>query len=269
MIMLDDVSIAQGKKSIMRGITTTLTSGHIHVIIGPNGTGKSTLLRTLFADLPLQSGRISRDTRVLDCENLPSRKLNTWRQDIAYMPQDTGLDISLSVLEVVVLGGLENLTMHVDQQLLERAMQCLQSAGIADLAHNDVARLSGGQRQMVLFAQILMRNARVMLLDEPVSALDLHYQIAMLDLVREQTREQDLVTIIVLHDLNLACQYADNLLVFSQGSLQASGAPQAIITSELLSDTYGISLDIVYDKAGLPLVQPLSRHHPLNIIRQV
>lgn len=269
MIMLEDVSIAHGKKSVMRGISTTLTSGHIHVIIGPNGTGKSTLLRTLFADLPLQSGRITRDTRVLDCGNHPSRKLNAWRQDIAYMPQDTALDISLSVLEVVVLGGLENLTMHVDQQLLERAMQCLQSAGIAELAHNDVARLSGGQRQMVLFAQILMRNARVMLLDEPVSALDLHYQIAMLDLVREQTRAQDLVTLIVLHDLNLACQYADNLLVFSQGTLQASGAPQAIITAELLSETYGISLDIVYDKAGLPLVQPLSRHHPLNTVRQV
>ena len=179
------------------------------------------------------------------------------------MPQDTTLDISLSVLEIVVLGGLDALTLHIDPAILEQAMDCLSAAGIAELAHRDITSLSGGQRQMALFAQVLMRNARMMLLDEPVSALDLRHQIAMLDLVREQTRARGLVTVIVLHDLNLACQYADNLLIFSGGKLQASGAPGDIVTRDLLAQTYGVALEILHDRAGLPMVQPLSRHHPL------
>lgn len=265
MITLDTLSIAHGTKTIMQGISTTLASGQVHVIIGPNGTGKSTLLRTLFADLPLQSGQIDWQGKSLGPGHPRARFVQQWRQNIAYMPQDTGLDVSLSVLEIVVLGGLDALTMHIDPALLEQAMDCLQSAGIAELAHRDIGSLSGGQRQMVLFAQVLMRDAGMMLLDEPVSALDLHHQIAMLDLVREQTHLRNLVTVIVLHDLNLACQYADNLLVFSHGTLQACGAPQAIITPELLSHTYGVALEIVYDNGGLPMIQPLSRHHPLMI----
>ena len=264
MLILDNLSVAHGKKTIMQGISTTLHSGQVHVIIGPNGTGKSTLLRTLFADLPLNSGQIRWQGKALDTGHHRSRMLQQWRRDIAYMPQDSGLDISLSVLEIVVLGGLETLTMHIDPSILEQAMACLQAAGIADLAHRDIGSLSGGQRQMALFAQVLMRNASMMLLDEPVSALDLHHQIAMLDLVREQTQARNMVTVIVLHDLNLACQYADNLLIFSHGTLQASGAPLEIISSALLSHTYGVALEIVYDHGGLPLIQPLSRHHPLR-----
>lgn len=267
MIVLDNVSVAHGKQTIMQGISTALQSGQLHVIIGPNGTGKSTLLRTLFADLPLHSGKIRWQDNVLSPGQIRVRMQQQWRRDIAYMPQDTGLDISLSVLEIVVLGGLENLTMHIDPVILEKAMSCLQAAGIAELAHRDIGSLSGGQRQMVLFAQVLMRDARMMLLDEPVSALDLHHQIAMLDLVREQTRARNMITVIVLHDLNLACQYADNLLIFSHGTLRANGAPQEIISPELLSETYDVVLEIVYDNGGLPLIQPLSRHHPLLIKR--
>lgn len=264
MILLENISIAQGNKTIIEHISTRLESGKIHAIIGPNGTGKSTLLRTLFGDLPLQSGQITWQEKKLLAGGMTAKVLQQWRKEISYMPQDTGLDISLSVLEVVVLGGLDNLTLHIDPSLLEQAMDCLQAAGMAELAHRDIGQLSGGQRQMVLFAQVLMRNATLLLLDEPVSALDLHHQIAMLDLVREQTYSRDLVTLIVLHDLNLACQYADNLLIFSQGQLQASGSPLEIISSELLSKTYGVELEILYDPAGFPLIQPLSRHHPLT-----
>lgn len=267
MLILDNVSVAHGKKIVMRDISTALAAGQVHVIIGPNGTGKSTLLRTLFADLPLHAGHILWQDNHLVPGAYRARQQQRWRRDIAYMPQDTGLEISLSVLEVVVLGGLETLTLHIDPALLVQAMACLQDAGIAHLADRDIGSLSGGQRQMVLFAQVLMRSAKMMLLDEPVSALDLHHQIAMLDRVREQTRARDLITVIVLHDLNLACQYADNLLIFSHGTLQATGAPLDIISPELLSETYGVVLEIVYDDGGLPLVQPLSRHHPLLIKR--
>lgn len=261
MLTLNNLSIAHGQKTVMQGISTTLQAGQVHVIIGPNGTGKSTLLRTLFADLPFHHGTITWQQQQLTPGKYRASQIQQWRKQIAYMPQDTYLDVSMNVLEVVVLGGLEALSLHIDQQILEKAMQCLDAAGIAHLADCDIASLSGGQRQMALFSQVLMRDACMMLLDEPVSALDLKHQVSMLDLVREQTRANNWITLVVLHDLNLACQYADNLLIFANGRLQATGAPKAIINAALLAETYGVELDVLHDKAGNPLVQPLSRHY--------
>ena len=261
MLTLSDLSIAHGQTLVMQGISTTLQTGQVHVIIGPNGTGKSTLLRTLFADLPFHHGSVSWQQQQLTPGKHRASEIQQWREQISYMPQDTYLDVSMSVLEIVVLGGMEALSLHVSQEMLEKAMSCLDAAGITHLANRDIASLSGGQRQMALFAQVLMRDASMMLLDEPVSALDLKHQVAMLDRVREQTRANNWITLVVLHDLNLACQYADNLLIFANGQLKATGAPKAIINAALLVETYGVALDVLHDKAGNPLVQPLSRHY--------
>jgi iron complex transport system ATP-binding protein len=116
---------------------------------------------------------------------------------------------------------------------------------------------------MALFAQVLMREPQTMLLDEPVSALDLRHQVGLLDLVRNETRTNGWVTVVVLHDLNLACQYADNLLVISDGTLKQSGAPRDIVTPELISDTYGIAVEILRDRRGNPVIQPSGEdiHH--------
>ncbi|WP_421400283.1 ATP-binding cassette domain-containing protein [Agrobacterium fabrum] len=104
-------------------------------------------------------------------------------------------------------------------------MTRLHQAGIGHLAGRDIASLSGGQRQMALFAQVLMREPQAMLLDEPVSALDLRHQVALLELVRRETRANGWVTLVVLHDLNLACQYSDNLLIIAGGVLKAGARP--------------------------------------------
>ena len=110
---------------------------------------------------------------------------------------------------------------------------------------------------MALFAQVLMREPQVMLLDEPVSALDLKHQISLLDVVRRETRANNWTTLVVLHDLNLACQYADNLLVLADGTLKASGSPQRIVTPELIHQTYGIPVDVLHDRRGNPVIQPI------------
>lgn len=109
---------------------------------------------------------------------------------------------------------------------------------------------------MALFAQVLMREPQAMLLDEPVSALDLKHQVALLDMVRQETRANGWVTLVVLHDLNLACQYADNLLVISGGALKATGAPGDIVTPKLISETYGVTVEVLRDRRGNPVIQP-------------
>lgn len=256
MILLEDICVDRGKQRILSGIETRLEPGKIHAIIGPNGTGKTTLMRALFGDLPLAAGRITLGQRSLHAGRTGARALKNWRDDFAYMPQDTAADIALTVLEVVVLGRLDRLSLHIDDETLDMAMTRLSQAGIAHLAGRDIASLSGGQRQMALFAQVLMRAPKVMLLDEPVSALDLKHQVALLDLVRRETRANGWVTMVVLHDLNLACQYADNLLVLAGGALKASGAPSAIVTPALIAETYCVEVEVLRDRHGNPVIQP-------------
>ncbi|OWV89192.1 iron ABC transporter ATP-binding protein [Rhizobium sp. R635] len=257
MIRLENIAIERGGQRIVSGIDTCLEAGKIHAVIGPNGTGKTTLLRALFGDLPLADGRLTLGRESLSTGRTSGRALKMWRESFAYMPQDTATDIALTVLEVVVLGRLGRLSLHIDDETLDIAMTRLTQAGIAHLAGRDIASLSGGQRQMALFAQVLMREPRVMLLDEPVSALDLKHQLALLDVVRRETRANGWITMVVLHDLNLACQYADNLLVIANGAMKASGHPQSIVTPSLIAETYGVDVEVLRDRRGQPVIQPL------------
>lgn len=261
MITLDNVGLSRGGSPVLTGVTAALAPGRIHAVIGPNGAGKTTLLRALFGELALDSGRIGFGSSAIlpGKSNAAGRK--AWRDAMAYMPQDCGADLSMSVLEVVVLGRLQRLQFHIDDDTLEAAMTCLEDAGIAHLAGRDIGSISGGQRQMAMFAQVLMRAPAAMLLDEPVSALDLRHQIALLNVVRRETRAKNLVTVVVLHDLNLACQYADNLLIVSGGTLRASGPPQELANPTLIGSVYGVDVEILRDARGSPIVQPLSGTH--------
>lgn len=256
MMILEDVSIERGGQAVVRQLSAQLAAGQVHAVIGPNGTGKTTLLRAMFGDLPLAGGSICVGDRTLRAGEKNRKLVKNWRDTFAYMPQDTTVDIALSVLEVVALGRSGQLSLHIDDETLDVAMTRLHQTGIGHLANRDISSLSGGQRQMALFAQVLMREPQTMLLDEPVSALDLRHQVSLLDLVRRETRSNGWVTVVVLHDLNLACQYADNLLVISEGRLKQSGAPRDIVTPELISDTYGIAVEVLRDRRGNPVIQP-------------
>ncbi|ALN75406.1 ABC transporter ATP-binding protein [Aureimonas sp. AU20] len=256
MMRLDAVDVSRGGRTILQGVSASLEPGRIHAVIGPNGAGKTTLLRALFADLPLATGQIELGRLRLG-PGRPGAALKAWRHAFAYMPQDSAADVAMTVLEVVVLGRLGRLQFHVDDETLHDAMARLEDCGIAALANRSIGSLSGGQRQMAMFAQVLMREPAAMLLDEPVSALDLKHQIALLDLVRRETRAKGWVTVVVLHDLNLACQYADTLLVVADGTLRACGPPRSLVTADLIGAVYGVEVEILHDRGGSPMVQPL------------
>ncbi|MBB3997641.1 ABC transporter ATP-binding protein [Aureimonas pseudogalii] len=259
MIRLDDVAVSRGGQPILRGVNATLEPGLVHAVIGPNGAGKTTLLRALFGDLPLSAGGIEMAGRRMGPGRLGSPFRKAWRDALAYMPQDSSADLAMTVLEVVVLGRLGRLQFHVDDETLQAAMARLDAADIAHLADREIGSLSGGQRQMAMFAQVLMRDPLALLLDEPVSALDLKHQIALLDVVRGETRATERVTVVVLHDLNLACRYADNLLVVADGTLRASGPPRSLVTPDLIGSVYGVEVEVLHDSRGSPVVQPMGR----------
>lgn len=242
-------------------ISFTLNAGQTHVIIGPNGTGKSSLLKTLFGDIHPQRGEV-----LFDGEPLSRKHLNEWRQRFGYMPQDIRLDVGLSVLEVVLLGQLDALSLKLGDSVLQEALYALDQIGLLHLANRDVRTLSGGQCQMVLFAQALMRRPEILMLDEPVSALDLHFQQVLLEHLDKQTKQNNWISIMILHDLNLAAQYADNLLVLKNGKLVAQGAPKDIMTPELVYDVYGVQTDILHDSFGVPFVRTQRVGHEAPLV---
>ncbi|WP_417528625.1 ABC transporter ATP-binding protein [Marinomonas shanghaiensis] len=252
MLQVKNLNVSLDNLILAKDMSFSLEPGKVNVIIGPNGTGKSTLLKTLFGDILSESGDIS-----FNNATLKRKHLSQWREQFGYMPQDIKLDIELSVLEVVLLGKLDALSLRLDDALIKQALTALEKIGLLHLANRPVNRLSGGQCQMILFAQALMRTPKILMLDEPVSALDLHFQHVLLDHLDTETKQQGWVTLMVLHDLNLAAQYADNLLVLKDGNVIASGHPSDILTPALVKDVYDVNAEVTKDAYGIPFVRTI------------
>lgn len=257
MLELNKLTLAIGKQTLVDGLNLQLQPGQLHVIIGPNGTGKTSLLRALFGELAPEAGDIR-----FNGEPLSRLHLARWRKRFGYMPQNIQLELDLSVLEVVVLGRLDSLSMRLADEDILAALQALQALGIAHLADRPLYSLSGGQRQMVLFAQVLLRDPQIMMLDEPVSALDLQHQMQLMEHLHHQTRAKQWVSLVVLHDLNLAAQFADQLIVLAGGKLQAFGPPAQVLDAALISRLYQVPVDIHHDRDGQPYIRTLRQEHP-------
>ena len=248
MMQIDHLTIHRGQLCVADHISLELHPGKAYAVLGPNGAGKSSLVKTLFAEIP-HKGSIHYQDKTLGHTNHMA-----WRKPIGYMPQDTVVDASLTALEVVLLGQMSSLTMRVSDDQLARAVDMMHSLGIAHLAERDVLALSGGQRQMVMFAQVLLRDPEILLLDEPVSALDMHHQCVLLEAVRHHTRERNLITLMILHDLNLAAQFADEIILLADAKIQAQGTPRDVLQKETIERIYRVEAAVYNDPDGAPAV---------------
>ena len=146
---------------------------------------------------------------------------------------------------------------NVGDELLHEAASIMAELGIGHLAHRDVMRLSGGQRQLVMFAQVMLRRPEILMLDEPVSALDMHHQLNLLERVVQYTHEHNLVTLMVLHDLSLAAQFSDGVILLGEGKVQAQGAPQDVLQADMIGRLYKVDIELLYDSKGLPVIRPM------------
>lgn len=243
--VLDNICVKRGGAEVVGNISARLHGGAITAICGPNGAGKSTLMAAL-------------------ANALPSTGMMTWKgsppdtNDLSFMPQALGLRVQLSVLEVVLLGRLERLRWSLLAADIDAAGEAMQSVGIIDLAHRRVDTLSGGQQQLVLIAQRLIRKPEVLLLDEPTSALDLRRQLLVLDILKTYAEQSGALVAIVMHDLSLAARYAQHLLLMHDGALACSGKPAAILTSDMIRLVYGVEAEILSTRNGTPVIAPLS-----------
>jgi iron complex transport system ATP-binding protein len=222
-----------------------IAAGETVALLGPNAAGKSTLLRAL-AGLAPASGSVR-----LDGVELTGLPLADRAKAVTYMPQTLPQGVALTVLETVI-GALEaSPTGRRDGgDSAERAMTVLGRVGIDTLAMRGIDELSGGQRQLAALAQALIRSPRLLLLDEPTSALDLNHQLRVLDLARNLAREQGMIAVLVLHDLQAAARIADRVVVLSDGQVTATGTPEEAITPAVLADVWRVQARIDHCERG-------------------
>ncbi|MEV4714577.1 ABC transporter ATP-binding protein [Micromonospora sp. NPDC049374] len=235
MIRATQVSWHYGANPVIDGVSVTARPGRVLGLIGPNGSGKTTLLRLLYGALRSGTGRVVVDGD--DLAALPSREA---ARRLAVVVQETGGETALTVAELVLLGRGPHLntfqrTGPADHRI---AAECLTRVGAAHLGSRAFARLSGGERQRVLIARALAQQATHLLLDEPTNHLDIRYQHEILRLVR------DLGTcaVVVLHDLNLAARYCDDLVLLGQGGVAAAGTTEEVLDPAVLEPVYGIGI---------------------------
>lgn len=226
-ITLQNLGVRYGSRVAVTDVTFTAMPGRVTAICGPNGSGKSSLVRAV-AGLTPSTGSIGLDD--------PAG--GGGRPRVGYMPQDITAPPALSAIEVVLLGRLPSLALRIDPADLEAAAGLLDRLGIAPLANRDVRELSGGQRQLVFLAQALCGSPGVILLDEPTSALDLRHQLQVLTLLRDLVRERCLTCLVVLHDLNAAARYADDVALMAGGRLVGFGPPAGIFTRDSVARAF-------------------------------
>lgn len=237
-----DLSFSYGKKRVLRNLTLEIPKGKITTLMGSNGCGKSTLFQLLTKNLRPDQGCIELEGRPLN-----SVSLGDFSRKVAIVHQNNSAPGDLTLEQLVAYGRIpytkigRPVSREKDEQMVERAMRI---TGILALREKQIQELSGGQRQRAWIAMALAQGTKILLLDEPTTYLDVRYQLQILRLVRMLNRKLGITVLMVLHDINQALAYSDEIIALSaKGTRIAQGDPKEVITSEMLMDVYGIRLE--------------------------
>ncbi|CAM3562498.1 ABC transporter ATP-binding protein [Rahnella bruchi] len=248
-LQIRDFNAGYPKRHVIRHLNVPmLPRGKITVLLGPNGSGKSTLLRSL-AGLNRAEGQL-----LLDGHDLMPMPFARRAEQVVYLPQTLPAGVHLHVLESIIVAQRASGGKGKASQGTDKVMTLLRQLGIEHLALSYLDQLSGGQKQLVGLAQSLIRQPSLLLLDEPLSALDLNYQFHVMDLVRKETQKRNIVTVVVVHDINIALRHGDRVLMLKDGNLIADGEPEEVITPESLARVYGVRGRIERCSQGTPQI---------------
>lgn len=255
-----NLSLSYGKKQVIKNLNLQIAAHKITVLLGANGCGKSTLLKGMANLLQPATGSVSIQGRAV--RQFAPRQL---AKQLAILTQNPQLNAALTVRELVALGRHPYrgwfFSSASDQTAIEKALKL---TAITELAEQKVANLSGGQRQRVWIALALAQQTPWLLLDEPTTYLDLHHQLSILDLLQSLNRSQQTSMVMVLHDINMAARYGDELVLLKQGRVFATGSAWQVINSHNLQQVFNLKCKVIAD----PLTQtPLCILKPKTTIQ--
>lgn len=251
------LSLAYDGNTIISDLNLAIPAGQITVLVGPNGCGKSTLLKGLGRLLKPKSGIV-----YLDSTSIFKLSTKAVAKQMGLLPQGPSAPEGLTVRELVAQGRYPHQSWlkqwsFEDEQQVEAALTITE---LQNLSERPVDSLSGGQRQRAWIAMTLAQNTQILLLDEPTTFLDLAHQIEVLDLLYDLNQQERRTIVIVLHELNHACRYADHLVAMKAGQVFAQGTPRAVMTEALVKEVFDLDCRIIDDPvAGTPLCIPIGR----------
>ncbi|MBS7382677.1 MAG: ABC transporter ATP-binding protein [Methanomassiliicoccales archaeon] len=241
-----------GSKTILDDISFDVDTGEVLALLGPNGSGKSTLIKTICNIMEPRSGQILIDeTPIEDIDITDLAKI------VSYVPQSTAAATYTTVMDTVLLGRKPYVTWSYRQKDIDYALDAMKAMRIIGYSSRDVSDLSGGQRQRVFLARSLAQCPSFFIFDEPTSALDLKHQMNTMIKMREVVHDKGAGMVIALHDINLAMNYSDKVLMLKNGKIFAYGTPDETITEENIRAVYGVESRIM-EAEGRRFILPMS-----------
>ncbi len=246
-ISVKNLTVSYEKNTIIQDMNLSFPKGKISIIIGGNGCGKSTLLKTISRINKPKAGDI-----FINNKNIKDVKEKDIAKEVAFLPQGPTAPSGITVRELVAFGRFPHqkmiggLTEH-DKEVIEWAIK---ETGLSEFADRQIENLSGGQRQRAWIAMTLAQETEIIMLDEPTTYLDMSYQLEVLEVLQKLNREKKITVVIVLHELNNACRFADNIIGLKKGKLVCEGKPIDVINKETLKEIYGIDAYLVESKDG-------------------
>lgn len=241
-IKVKNLSWSYGDEMVLKNIDLTVERGKFYSIIGPNGSGKTTLFKLISNALESKVGSIYLNDR--DLKKYSNREL---ARLVSTVPQNTAVEFDFSVQDIVMMGRAPYLRRFQsesenDLKIVEKAMEMVD---IVCLREKQINGISGGERQRAIIARAIAQSTEIMLLDEPISHIDLRYQIELLDTVKRLNREKGITVVAILHDLNLAAEYSDKLFLINKGEIVAKGKPEEVLTESNIEEVYGLKVNLV------------------------
>ncbi|WP_226597824.1 ABC transporter ATP-binding protein [Marinobacter nauticus] len=242
-----DLAVHIGSTAILHNINLAFNEGQVTALLGHNGSGKSTLLKTLARQIPASAGEVR-----LEGEAAKSLGARAFARIVGYLPQHPPGTDGLTVRELIALGrypwrGPLGRYSDADYALIDQAIA---DTDLKPFEHRSVDTLSGGERQRAWIAMLLAQQTRCLLLDEPISALDVKHQVETLRLVQRLARQRELTVIVVLHDVDLASRFCDRLVALKAGQVVADGTPAEIMDSQILESIYSVPMGVMERAPG-------------------
>lgn len=251
---VENVRVNYGEKQILKGINLDIEKGKIVSIIGPNGCGKTTLLRTMSRNLKPNQGRI-----LLNGQDINKLKSKNIAKKMAILSQTNACPEDICIKDLVSYGRFAHKKLFSsltdeDNKIIDWAIN---RTGLNKMKNRKVATLSGGERQRAWIAMAIAQKPSVLLLDEPTTYLDISHQLEILDLIKSLNEKENITIIMVLHDINQATKYSHELVVIKNGELYCKGTPCSIISDDMLKDVFRLEADIGEDKdTKKPVIYP-------------
>ncbi len=240
MIKIKDLSFSY-EEEVLSNVNINIEKGKFYTILGPNGSGKTTLLRLISKALDVKKNNLfieDKDIQLLNSKFIAKK--------IAVVPQSTEIEFDFSVHDIVLMGR----TPHISRFSSEReediiaVKKAMESTNTWHLRNKSINALSGGERQRVIVARAIAQTTEIILLDEPISHLDIHHQIEIMNQIKQLNENKNITIVAVLHDLNLAAAYSDFMILMNNGSVHSHGCPQEILNEKAIKEVYGLDVYI-------------------------